>query len=184
MFENQQLPSNLWPLRDAIIDYAHGNARKPRSLKKLHDWLEDDGWGSLVGEESEQEMVLNLYSLAQQKFSDSEFSAVEGLDPGDVITDEMRLTYARGLITEACAECDESLCPTIHSYKLERPDGASATVGASVESQQGGAVANWQGIFATLDDFFAEMKRCDVWLLEEAPDIDDARLLGLWTRDV
>ena len=184
MFGNQEVPSSLFALRDSIVEYAHGKARKPRNLKKLHDWLGGDGWDTLIGPDSGEQMVINLRALAQYQFLDSEFSAVKDLDPEDVITDEMRLTYARGLIAEACAECDESLCPTLHSYKLERPDGTSAIVGASVEIHQGGAVANWQGIFAKLDDFYAQMKRCDVWLVEQAPEIDDAKLLGLWTRDV
>jgi len=185
MSDNPVLPSNLWPLRDAIIEHAHGKARKPRNLKRLHDWLEDDGWDSLVGESSKYEMAIKLYDLAYQQFSDSEFRAVEGLNPGDVITDDRRLTYARELISAACSGDDGYLCPTLHSYKLERQDGASAIVGALVEIHgQGGAVAVWQGIYATREDFFAAMKRCDVWLIEDVKEIDDARILALWERDI
>ena len=184
MFGNQELPSSLWPLRDAIVDYAHGNAPKPRSLKKLHDWLEGDGWDTLIGPDSDEKMAINLHALAQYQFLDSEFSAVEGLDPDDVITDEMRLTYARKLIAQACVDCDEDLCPMLHSYIVERPDGATAIVGALIGVEGHDPVVAWQGIYVTRGDFYAQMKRSDMWLIEEAPAIDDASILELWTRDI
>ena len=185
MFKNPELPSCLWPLRDAIVDHANGNAQEPQNLENLYEWLQNDGWDSLIGSDSEQEMALKLCELAQYQFLDSEFSVIEDLAPGEVITNSMRLSYAKGVIAMACSGDDGYLCPTLHSYKLEHSDGSRAIVGASVEIHgQAGAVAVWQGVHSTRDNFFATMKRCDIWLIEDAKNIDDDSILRLWQREI
>ena len=178
------LPEELWEIRDAAVEHVLTNAPLPPDIERLYEWLEGDGWDSLVDAWVDDECVMNLEVLSSS-FSDSELSDVKGLEPGDEITDKIRVEYAREWISEFYSRDDDLYTEkSVHSYEIKRQDGKSAIIGCtSSGAGQSGHDVFWYGMFPTRQEFLNELKEHGFWLSRDIKTIDDATILALWQKD-
>jgi len=172
-----ELPQNLWSIRDAAIDSIINGTKAP-NLQPIYDWLEDDGWDAIVGAWSNEEMAIKLEDLAETAFDDEELAYDLDMDVKD-ITDEMRITRTRELINESLDDGYES--PSVHSYKLLPESDESPVIGCVMEIHgQGGAVADWWGVYKNHDDFIKSIRASGLILLSELDALTDEKILSLW----
>jgi hypothetical protein len=172
-----EIPEHLWPIRDAAIDHVLKGTPEP-DLKPLYDWYEVDGWDAVISAWTHEAMAFNLFYLAQNTFEDNEMAACEGIEV-DEITDELRISYARGRIESGYE--DEYLTPTLHSCELKRADWDSVILGCVMEIHgQGGLYLNWWGLFKTQDDFYDSIRNSGYIIESDLEGITDEQILSLW----
>ena len=179
------LPEELWEIRDAVVEHFHANTPLPQDIKRLHEWLEGDGWDILLESWDEEEEVVMKTEYLSSFFSDSELRDAEGLEPSDKINDEIRVEYARNWMSDKFEAGDDLYnIKSIHSSELKRRDGKSATIYCTYTSfGQGGGEMFWYGTFATRQGFLNHIKGLGYWLTEDVVSMDDATILTLWQKD-
>jgi hypothetical protein len=181
MTKPENLPENLEPLRDAVIDYIYGRlASFPPNLLPLLEWLSDDG---LLCAEAKEALALNMYSLRTKCFEDSELADWEGLEEGD-ITDELRVNFARERM-EAAFETDESLVESIQGALLTNEQGEEAYICAVFESHgQGGMEINHWAYVKTFEEFLNRIKENgSLVLLDDIQNQSNEDILKHWKID-
>jgi hypothetical protein len=174
------LPPELDDARDAAIEQAWSGQPLPIDFD-LTQWLEGDGWSAMM--DIWDDCV--AYSLGELSwsFSDAELRDWEGVDEDDVITDAMRLKYARERIDGTTDGSNTEAGCSVHVVPLTRADGKSAVVGCTVHSEgQAGWRVEWKGAFPTRTDFERYLRASDVATMQEAIGLDDAVILGLWQQ--
>ena len=100
-------PTSLLPIVDKVVAHAVKGTALPKNLSKLVEWFEDEGWDDLCSAWAEEFVALKLFEMAWLNFSDQELLA--NLDEPFSVTDEVRLTYARELVSRAW-RCPELSC--------------------------------------------------------------------------
>jgi len=176
-----ELPKRFWKARDAAIEHFLSNSELPVGLADLQEWLATDGWDDLLAAWVNEDIVLNLGGWAEYKFSDSSLRDTEGLDEAEAITDQMRVDYAREAINYAVENSEGNDNPSVHSFPIEREDGARAVLGCTVEIHgQYGPVPQWHGVFADKNDFYKYLRSAGFLFHSEAAEIGDAEILALW----
>ena len=175
-----ELPKKFWKIRDALVEHLMSNSRLPAGLADLQEWLATDGWDDLLAAWINEDVALK-YGRLEDRFSDSYLSDSECLDASDVITDSMRIEFARSAIRSLILDSDGYYNPSVHSFPIERDDGESAVLGCTVEIHgQYGPVPQWHGVFADKDDFYKYLRDAGFLFHSEADEIGDAEILALW----
>ena len=175
---NSELPKKFWKIRDAAVDHALTNSPLPADLKHLQAWLETDGWDNLLEAWINEDIAVNLNDLASHRFSDTELRDYGGVEDSEVITNDIRIKFARSIINGAIAECDGS---SIHSYLLQQNDGPSAILGCTAEIHgQAGPSCVWHGVFVDKETFYNHLRASGFLLPDEADTLADDKILALW----
>lgn len=181
MTKPANLPENLEPLRDSVIDYLYSRLTSfPPNLRPLLDWLSHDD--SLLEAEAEA-LGLNICGLRQLFFEDSELADWEGVDEED-ITDEMRVDFARERM-ESAFETHESLVESIQGALLINEQGEEAYICAVFESHgQGGMeIKNWAYV-KTFVEFLNRIKENgSLVLLDDIQSQSNEDILKHWKID-
>ena len=175
-----ELPKKFWKIRDALVEHLMSNSRLPAGLADLQEWLATDGWDDLLAAWINEDVALKCGTF-EDRFSDSYLSDSEYLDASDVITDSMRIDFARSAIRSLILDSDGYYNPSVHNFPIERDDGESAVLGCTVEIHgQYGPVPQWHGVFADKDDFYKYLRDAGFLFHSEADEIGDAEILALW----
>ncbi len=179
----QQLPSDLQPVADAVLrDFAAG-VEEPDGLTRICEWLEIDGWDSLIADPDEQ-YALKIDHIAQLRFSDGEVRYNLNIPEGVEIQDADRLSWARQWINYVQAGDDTYLLASLHAYRLIGSDGSFAFVGCLIEVHgQGGPVCKWWGLWRTPEEFYdAVGDGEDNWVTPRMGEISDQVILSMWQK--
>lgn len=94
MIRPKDLPSELIPVKNLLIDYAYGRLDKLPSgddVDKFVDWMEQN---DCLLPENKDALAFDMFAISQGRFNDCECADHEGLDEED-LTDEIRLVYAK-----------------------------------------------------------------------------------------
>lgn len=175
-----QLPEMFWKSRDAAIEHLLSNSGLPAGLAGLQEWLATDGWDDLLAAWINEDVALNLKQWVTYKFSDSTLRDTDGLDEAQAITDRMRVDFARAAISYAVENSEGDDSPSVHSFPIEREDGARAILGCTVEIRGHDHILHWHGVFADKDDFYKHLRAAGFLFHSEADEIGDAEILALW----
>ena len=176
-----ELPQELWAVRDAAIEYALTDAPLPANFDLLTEWLEGDGWDALLAawEDDGELYAIKLKEKSLDRFCDSELRYDLDLVQGDVVTDAMRVQFAREQIDALEEDTTES--PSVVSYKVTRQDGKSAVIGCTIEVHgQGGPVLFGHGVFRTKELFFKHLSESGLVLSQDLASLDDPAILAFW----
>jgi hypothetical protein len=177
-----QLPEELHEARDAVIESVHKDLEPPKSLESIHQWLETKGWDALTGSTANETMAVDLNQFASYSFSDEEYIA-GWLDEERPITDAMRITHARMLISNASDGDDGYLVPSVYSVNIKSDNGNSAVVAAIMRMMgQGGPEITWWGVYKTHKDFLEDLKKAGLVPVECIKDITDTEVLAYWKK--
>ena len=128
-----ELPKKFWIIRDTAVEHVLSNSPLPASLVDLQEWLATDGWDDLLSAWINEDVALNLKQWVTYKFSDSTLRDTDGLEEAEAITDRMRVDFARAAISYAVENSEGDDSPSVHSFPMEREDGARAVLGCTVE---------------------------------------------------
>jgi hypothetical protein len=174
-----ELPEKLIYIRDQVIDHVLNNTPVPVEVSELVHWYETDGWDVLVPVWAEEEHVaLNLNSVSLS-FCDSELRANQVDDAP--LTDELRIQYARNLVSTTFENNDGYDCPSVQLVELKKANGESAVLGWLIEIHgQGGPVPVYKGAFLNKKYFYQHLKDTDYLLDTDEHNITDDEILRLW----
>jgi hypothetical protein len=174
-------PKSLLPIVDRVVAHAVEGTPLPKNSSKLVDWFEDEGWDYLCSAWAEEFTALKLFEMAWLSFSDKELIANQ--DAPITVTDDVRLTYARGLVRSAIEESDGYACPTVHAVKISNKQGQEAILGWLMPIHgQGGPVAEFQGVFLDKSQFYQSLRDADYVLAPEEKSLKDETILRLWAK--
>ena len=177
-----QLPQELYKARDAAIENLYKGLEPPESLELIQEWLKGDGWDALTGSSANETMAVDLNQFASYSFSDEEYIA-GWLGEEQPITDAMRITHARMLISNASDGDDGYLVPSVYSVNIKSDNGKSAVVAAIMRIMgQAGPETSWWGVYKTHMDFLEELKKAGLIPVECIKDITDAEVLAYWKK--
>ena len=175
------IPTSLLSIVDKVVAHAVKGTALPKNLSKLVEWFEDEGWDDLCSAWAEEFVALKLFEMAWLNFSDKELLA--NLDEPILVTDEVRLKYARELISRAFEESDGYACPTVHAVQISNQQGQDAILGWLMPIHgQGGPVAEFQGVFLDKSQFYQSLRNADYVLAPEEKSLKDETILRLWTK--
>ena len=121
MIKPIDLPSELIPVKNLLIDYAYGRLETLPSgedVDKFVDWMEQNDC-LLAG--NIDALAFDMFAISQGRFNDCECAGHEGLEEED-LTNEIRLVYAKNKL----------------NYLLEETD-------SDVKSLLGGTISNNEG---------------------------------------
>ena len=176
-----KLPEKLNTIRDQVIDHVRKNTPLPDGLSYLINWYETDGWDELVPTCAEEEHVALNFNSVSLSFCDSELIANQEDDA--TVTDELRIQYARKLVSTTFENNDGYDCPSVQVVELKKSNGESAVLGWLIEIHgQGGPVAIYQGAFKDKYQFFENLADCDFLLDSEEQNLTDETILRIWAK--
>ena len=176
-----ELPKKLTLIRDQVIDHVRKNTPLPDKLSELIDWYETDGWDVLVPVWAEEEHVALNFNSVSLSFCDSELVASQEDD--EPVTDELRIQYARKLVSYTFENNDGYDCPSVQVVELKKANGESAVLGWLIEIHgQGGPVAIYHGAFNDKYQFFQHLADCDFLLDSEQQNLTDETILRIWAK--
>lgn len=174
-------PTSLLPIVDKVVVHAVKGTALPKNLSKLVEWFEDEGLDDLCSAWAEEFIALKLFEMAWLNFSDQELLA--NFDEPISVTDEVRLTYARELVSRAFEESDGYTCPTVHAVQISNKQGQNAILGWLMPIHgQGGPVAEFQGVFLDKSQFYQSLRDADYVLGPEEKSLKDETILRLWNK--
>jgi hypothetical protein len=181
-FQMIELPSNLFSLRDRIIDCVQRGIPVPDDASELVEWIETDCWNELMEAWGPEHIVLKLDYLSQFRFSDWEL--IDDGESIDIVTDEDRLIHARDLVERAFADLEGDVCPSVHAINIKKNDGVSAVLGWLVEIHgQGGPVADYCGAFVDHEHFYQRLRDSGLVFRGEQNNLTDEAILKLWINE-
>lgn len=130
----------------------------------------------------EEHVALNLNSTSTSLYlCDTELIANQEDDA--TVTDELRIQYARKLISSTFENNDGYDCPSVQVVDLKKSNGESAVLGWLIEIHgQGGPVAIYHGAFKDKYQFFQHLEDRDFLLDSEEQNLTDEKILKLWTK--
>jgi hypothetical protein len=174
-------PKSLLPIVDKVVTHAVHGLPLPKNLNKLIEWFEDEGWDYLCSAWAEEFTALKFFEMAWLSFSDQELIANQ--DAPITVTDDVRLTYARELVSRAFEESDGYACPTVHAVQISNKQGQVAILGWLMPIHgQGGPVAEFQGVFLDKSQFYQSLRDADYVLAPEEKSLKDETILRLWAK--
>ena len=173
------IPDELTELKKLSI-HAILNGNPIPDLQPIYDWLEGDGFDSIVESWANEELAIKLNILAETSFNDLVLSNHQGFEIGD-ITDDIRFEYAIKLINQSTD--DGEVCPSVHTYQLDQINENSPILGCLMEIHgQSGPVIDWWGIFESKKFFYAALSKSNIILLSNLDKISSDELLSLWKK--
>lgn len=175
------LPKKLTAIRDQVIDHVRKNTPLPDKLSELINWYESDGWDILVPVWAEEEHVALNFNSISLYFCDTELAANQEVDA--TVTDELRVQYARGLVSSTFENNDGYDCPSVQVVELKKSNGESAVLGWLIEIHgQGGPVAIYHGAFKDKYQFFQHLEDSDYLIDSKQQNMTDEAILKLWSK--
>ena len=177
---NLILPNELQIICDIAVSQLLKGGQIPDDFKQVEEWFQGEGWDHLLDVWND-EIVLNLDELAHDCFSDNEMISYLGLSDDELISDQLRLEFAKERITYNLEQGDDCINPSVISYPLFSSQGQCVILGYTVEihGQFGPAPECW-GLFHTKEDFIFSLKKSGIWTKESLDLIDDKTILSLW----
>jgi len=110
------IPDSLQALAKAAVRGVFKKSLPEPDLKPLHDWFKDIGWDEIVM--SAQGGCTTLEDISEQFFYDELIEKDPGLGAHrSLITDEMRLLFARERIDFQLSQTEDS----VHAVELKVP---------------------------------------------------------------
>lgn len=174
-----ELPEKLISIRNQVIDHVLKNTPLPGKFSELVNWYETDGWDVLVPVWAEEEHVALNFNSVSLSFCDSELIANQEDD--SAVTDELRIQYARKLVSSTFENNDGYDCPSVQVVELKNSSGESAVLGWLIEIHgQGGPVAIYHGAFKDKHQFFKHLSDCDFLLDSAEQNLTDETILRIW----
>ena len=173
-----RLPETVQLIADAAISAFQREGTGSDLLTEIYEWLEVDGWDELIAGDNEQ-MAVDLKD-AQILFDDRELRKELDVPAGKPITDNERVSWAR---TQLQSRLDDEWITqlSIHTFPIFASDGSTAVIGCLIGIHgQGGPECEWQGLFATKDDFLSHLKARHYWITPLMGEIPDDVILKLW----
>jgi len=178
MTSESHLPPDLQPVADTVLrDFASG-IKEPDGLTRICEWLELDGWNSLIADLGEQYAIYLNY-IAQFEFSDAAVRYHFEISDDVHIEDCARLNWARN-----CIEIARSEPASVHAFRVLGSDGTFAFLGCLIEfSDQGGPVCTWKGLWRTTREFYEALgDGGNTWLIPLMGEIPDQVILSMWQK--
>lgn len=176
-----EFPQNLILIRDQLIDHVRLNSPLPENITTLINWYETDGWDVLVPVWAKEEHVALNFNSISIYFCDTELIANQEDDA--TVTDELRIDYARKLVSSTFKNNDGYDCPSVQVVDINKANGDSAVLGWLVEIHgQGGPVAIYHGAFEDKYQFFQHLKDSDFLLDNEEKNLSDETILRIWAK--
>lgn len=174
-----QLPAEFFKIRDKVIDSVHSNNLLPESINLIYEWLETDGWDSLLSSPFSKEYVAIDINQIDYNLSENELRDYEGIEEDEQITDSLKVIYTRSLVNNIIENGDFL---SIFSYQLSNPKSNEAIVlGAVIQIQgQAGPNVTWWGGYASDEDFLKNLQNNQVLVLEGSDHLSDEEILSLW----
>lgn len=171
---SKTMPSNIAKISDAAIEYAYGRVEKPQNIDDLYHWL---FWKSDNAALDDFEF---FFSLDELDLNDSELMFAKDLPSKSLITDAMRIAYARVKIKHHATESEE--LGAAHAFKLKNKKGEITYACCIVQIHgQGGQHPYWIGLFSSKEEYYnhlkSKLKLYDTRFLE---NISDAKILAAW----
>jgi len=176
-------PFDLQAIADrAIREFEVGNS-EPAVLTPIYEWLEVDGWFSLINDLGDQ-IAIRLGYIAECDFTDDAARVGLGMPDEVELGDSHRIEWARRRIERAQSGEDWNLGASLHAYKLISSDGAYAFIGCLIESRgQWGDDCNWWGLWKSREDFYDSIgKGGHTWVTPYMGEITDELILSLWEK--
>ena len=176
-----ELPAELFPIRDAVIEHVVTGSPIPSDLSLITEWLRNDGYEELIRswEENGEDSWIEIKYLAD-KFSDEMMHDYADIEAGVTITDDMRIDHIRAICRSHYIEETGWPVLTIHGYKVNRGDGQSAIIGYLMGiCGQGGPEFEYYGIFADKESFYKKLKE-DSYLINDIDSFEIAKILSTW----
>ncbi len=176
-----ELPVELFPIRDAVIEHVISGSPVPSDLLLITEWLGNDGYEELIRswDENGEDICIEIKHLAN-KFSDEMMHDYADIEAGVTITEEMRISHIKQMCRDHFIE---ELCwpvLTIHSFKVIRNDGQSAIIGYLMGVYgQGGPEFEYYGIFADKENFYKKLKQ-DSYLINDIESFEIEKILSTW----
>lgn len=181
-----EVPEELWPARDAAIEYAISGGPIPDSLIQLEHWFNDDF-----------EVWQNLHSdTAAMQFDpafDVNSTLYIGLDDGylrehfDIpqdaqITDDMRIVFTRKTMEDHW-DIDSEIIVGIGSRMIVASDGRACIVGyTEVFEGQGGIVCYFSGVFSDKNAWEDHLRKNGIHRFTDPNEIPDNLLLEIYNK--
>ena len=176
-----KLPDNLQKIRDNIIENITSKSFSIDDLIELQKWLEEDGWDDLVAPFRLDELALNLNEWDVENYSEYSLREYEGLDDSEVVSDEMRINFARKRIQDEIENGDGLTNPSVISYEIKNDDEKSVILGCTVEIHgQLGPEVKWHGVFISKEAFYEHLRNNRFILQSEIEHMSDSKILELW----
>jgi len=174
-------PASLQAACDEAIAAYMARKAEPESFTQVTDWLEGDGWDSLIADLGDQ-MAVNLAALSHDQFTDSELRASNNIPDDQTVSDADRLCWGHEKIDEVLNNYDDCLLPSVHAYELISSDGQSVWVGCLVEIHgQLGPACYWQGLWPSREAFWHALGSDYVyWVTPLMGDVTDEAILFHW----
>ena len=163
---NLILPNELQIICDIALSQFIKDGQILDDFKQVEEWFQGEGWDHLVDSWND-EIVLNLEGLAHDCFSDNEMISYLGLSDDEVISDQLRLEFAKERITYNLEQGDDCINPSVISYPLFSSQGQCVMLGYTVEIHgQFGPAPECCGLFHTQEDFILSLKQSGFWTKE------------------
>ena len=181
MTSDSSAPPKIRSLISQIVKEYKAGKSEPSGLKALCEWLEVEGWDSLVGDPDEK-YAIKLAYIAYSDFSDDEARYNLDIPENVAVQDSNRIAWGRSRIDYAVSQADGYLIPSLNTYPLIGIDGSLVYVGCLIEIHgQGGPVCEWCGLWDSKEDFYAAVTRDNAfWITELRGEIPDEVILSLW----
>jgi hypothetical protein len=176
-----ELPAELFPIRDAVIQHVVSGSPIPSDLPLITEWLRIDGYEELIRswEENGEDICIEIKHLAD-KFSDEMMHDYADIEAGVTITDDMRIDHIKQMCSDYFIEASCWPVLTIHGYKVNTDDGQSAIIGYLIGVYgQGGPEVEYYGIFADKESFYKKLKE-DSYLINDIDSFEIAKILSTW----
>jgi hypothetical protein len=178
-----KIPESIQRICDYLIENAASKTFSNNDLIELQKWLEADGWDDLSAPWRLDTLALNLNEWDIETLSDSSLCDFEGLDESELITDEIRVNFARERIQDEIENGDGLTNPSIIDYKIENADKKSVILGCTVEIHgQLGPEIHWHGVFENKDKFYEYIRNNNYIIQSEVEEMSDSIILGLWKK--
>ena len=178
-----KIPENIQRICDHLIENAESKTFSNNDLIELQNWLETDGWDDLVAPWRLDELALNLNEWDAETLSDFSLRDFEGLDESELITNEIRVNFARERIQDEIENGDGLSNPSVIAYEIKNINGKSAILGCTVEIHgQLGPETHWHGLFVTKEEFYEHLKNRDFIIQSEVEKMSDSKILDLWKK--
>jgi hypothetical protein len=165
------LPKSLKKLAREAVESLLDESLPTPDLEPLHVWFEENRWDQIVM--SVQGPYAYLDTIAGDLFNDE--SIREHSDSDDLeITDEMRVSFARGFIDSRLDQSDDF----VHAVELKVPSLPAAYLDCVVIGQgQGGWSLEWGSIYKTVQELLEAYSDA---LVGGSASVSDEKILALW----
>jgi hypothetical protein len=170
------IPDSLQALAKAAVRGVFKKSLPEPDLKPLHDWFEDIGWDEIVM--SVQGGCAALENISEQFFYDELIEKDLGSGAhGSLITDEMRLLFARERIDFQLSQTEDS----VHAVELKVPGLPSVFLDCYISGQgQGGWDVGWGSQYKTVKDLLDSYVGVAIG---DSGSVSDKQILELWNAN-